>query len=146
MTLPAVLYQGSVKNVRGVKGRDPYVFEFSDRYSIFDWGEMPDLLEGKGEALAFMSWFFFDFLGNSRNWRDWSAPARYMESPILAQIRDRGVAHHAHGLVSHDLKVLQLEREVISPSRCLSVHPVRVFYPGSSKQGNELVWDYFSLS
>lgn len=31
------------------------VFEFSDRYSIFDYGEMPDEIEGKGEALCLMS-------------------------------------------------------------------------------------------
>lgn len=142
MTLPAVLYQGSVKNVRGVKGKDPYVFEFSDRYSIFDWGEMPDQLEGKGESLAFMSWFFFDYLGNPKTWKDWSAPIALADTPVLARLREKGVPHHGVGLVSHDLKVLSLEREVISPSRCFAVHPVRVLHPGSSKQGNELVWDY----
>ncbi|MFW6305233.1 MAG: phosphoribosylaminoimidazolesuccinocarboxamide synthase, partial [Candidatus Saliniplasma sp.] len=31
------------------------VFEFSDRYSVFDYGEMPDKIEGKGEALCLMS-------------------------------------------------------------------------------------------
>ncbi|MFW6141822.1 MAG: phosphoribosylaminoimidazolesuccinocarboxamide synthase [Candidatus Saliniplasma sp.] len=31
------------------------VFEFSDRYSVFDYGEMPDEIEGKGEALCLMS-------------------------------------------------------------------------------------------
>lgn len=59
---PAILYAGSVKNVRGVEGVSPYTFEFSDRYSIFDWGPMPDTLSGKGEALSSMAWFFFDYL------------------------------------------------------------------------------------
>ena len=61
MTLPAMIYEGSVKNVRGEKGKAPYIFEFSDRYSIFDWGQMPDLLTDKGASLAFMGWFFFMF-------------------------------------------------------------------------------------
>ncbi len=35
------------------------VFEFSDRYSVFDYGEMPDKIEGKGEALCLMSAYNF---------------------------------------------------------------------------------------
>jgi phosphoribosylaminoimidazole-succinocarboxamide synthase len=65
MTLPDIMYRGSVKNVRGTPGVSPYVFEYSDRYSIYDWGEMPDQLQGKGEALAFLAWFFFDYLGRA---------------------------------------------------------------------------------
>jgi len=30
-------------------------FVFSDRYSVFDWGEMPDHIVGKGRALAVMA-------------------------------------------------------------------------------------------
>jgi phosphoribosylaminoimidazole-succinocarboxamide synthase len=37
-------------------------FDFSDRYSIFDWGEMPDHIERKGAALAVMSAFNFEEL------------------------------------------------------------------------------------
>lgn len=45
--LTHLLYSGSVKDVYGVAGKDPFVFQFSDRYSIFDWGEMPDAIPGK---------------------------------------------------------------------------------------------------
>jgi len=38
------------------------VFEFSDRYSVFDWGEMPDLIPGKGASLATMGAFNFERL------------------------------------------------------------------------------------
>lgn len=65
MTLPDIIYRGSVKNVRGTSGVSPYIFEYSDRYSIYDWGEMPDQLQGKGEALAFLAWFFFDYLSRA---------------------------------------------------------------------------------
>jgi phosphoribosylaminoimidazole-succinocarboxamide synthase len=37
-------------------------FLFSDRYSVFDWGEMPDHIAGKGAALAVMSAFNFEQL------------------------------------------------------------------------------------
>ncbi len=59
MTTQPILHQGSVKDILGVEGRAPYLFRYSDRYSVFDWGAMPDALEGKGEALAFMADFFF---------------------------------------------------------------------------------------
>jgi len=50
---------GSVKDLEIVKkptkdemgvGR----FHFSDRYSVFDWGEMPDHIPSKGAALCLM--------------------------------------------------------------------------------------------
>lgn len=62
MPLPPVIYVGSVKDVRGIEGVSPYVFEYSDRYSIFDWGQMPDLLRNKGASLAWLAAFFFDYL------------------------------------------------------------------------------------
>jgi len=37
-------------------------FIFSNRYSVFDWGEMPDHLNHKGEALALLSAYFFEKL------------------------------------------------------------------------------------
>ncbi len=54
-------YIGSSKNVI-LRDELHGEFEFTDRYSIFDWGEMPDLLSGKGEALALMAKIFFDEL------------------------------------------------------------------------------------
>ena len=68
--LPPVLYRGSVKNVRGEVSAKNLVFEFSDRYSVFDWGEMPDQLDGKGKSLALMGKSFFQFLENPLNWKN----------------------------------------------------------------------------
>lgn len=93
--LDPVLYEGSVKNVRGVKGKAPYVFEFSDRYSVFDWGAMPDEIAGKGAALAQVAWFFFDFLGDAQNWQSWRAPQNFQLSPLLTSLQKEGVRHHA---------------------------------------------------
>jgi phosphoribosylaminoimidazole-succinocarboxamide synthase len=45
-----LVHKGSTKDVYQ-KGSN-FLFKFSDRYSVFDWGEMPDHLEGKGTALA----------------------------------------------------------------------------------------------
>src|SRR6266498_634852 len=37
-------------------------FKFSDRYSIFDWGEMPDHIPQKGAAIALLGAYFFEKL------------------------------------------------------------------------------------
>ncbi len=55
---------GSVKDLEIIKKptKDEEgvgVFEFSDRYSIFDYGEMPDEIDGKGESLCLMSTYNF---------------------------------------------------------------------------------------
>jgi phosphoribosylaminoimidazole-succinocarboxamide synthase len=50
-------------------------FVFSDRYSVFDWGEMPDHITGKGRALAAMAAFNFE------------------------QLESRGIRTHYQGLV-----------------------------------------------
>jgi len=37
-------------------------FIFSDRYSVFDWGEMPNHIKNKGAAICMMSAYFFEKL------------------------------------------------------------------------------------
>ncbi|HAW49710.1 TPA: phosphoribosylaminoimidazolesuccinocarboxamide synthase [bacterium] len=37
-------------------------FYFSNRYSVFDWGEMPDLIQKKGTAICILSSYFFEKL------------------------------------------------------------------------------------
>lgn len=142
MSLPEIIYQGSVKNVRGEEGQSPYVFEFSDRYSIFDWGQMPDILNGKGESLAFMAWFFFDFLGKAENWKNWQPPATLADEGVLRSLREQGLRHHALGLVDHDSKPMPFEREFLSPTRCLAVEAIEVIDLESRIEDGKLVWDY----
>lgn len=55
------MYKGSVKDIYQDDKRNLY-FKFSDRFSIYDWGEMPDKIPNKGKALAAMSTSFFKFL------------------------------------------------------------------------------------
>lgn len=56
-----LIYQGSVKDLyQGNSGH--IIFKYSNRYSIFDWGEMPDEIPHKGEALASMTGNFFKHL------------------------------------------------------------------------------------
>ena len=53
-----LIYQGSVKNLFEVSENE-IEFEFTDNYSIYDWGIMPDSINGKGNCLANMANTFF---------------------------------------------------------------------------------------
>ncbi|MBI2583462.1 MAG: phosphoribosylaminoimidazolesuccinocarboxamide synthase [Candidatus Aenigmarchaeota archaeon] len=41
------------------------IFTFSDSYSVFDWGRMPDQIPGKGAALCMMSAYYFEPLARA---------------------------------------------------------------------------------
>ncbi|MES2527580.1 MAG: phosphoribosylaminoimidazolesuccinocarboxamide synthase [Bdellovibrionota bacterium] len=56
-----LVHKGSTKDVFQLG--ENYLFQFSDRYSVFDWGEMPDHLEGKGIALADFTKKMYAILG-----------------------------------------------------------------------------------
>jgi phosphoribosylaminoimidazole-succinocarboxamide synthase len=139
-----LLYSGSVKEVRGREGRDPYVFEFSNRYSIFDWGEMPDALAGKGEALAVAGDLFFRELGKS--WSGWQVPTAYPEdwsrsltaSPVLGALRKSGLRHHSLGLVDEGLAPLPPGAH----SRFLAVKALQRPPAVSSLKDGQVAWDY----
>ncbi|HDN50485.1 MAG TPA: phosphoribosylaminoimidazolesuccinocarboxamide synthase [Thermoplasmatales archaeon] len=58
---------GSVKDLRIIEKPEKNKtgtgeFIFSDRYSVFDWGEMPDHFAHKGEALCIIGAYFFERL------------------------------------------------------------------------------------
>lgn len=128
-----ILFEGSVKTVRGVEGKSPYLFEYTDKYSIFDWGEMPDLIEGKGESLVFMGNLFFTLLGMPEKWRDWrlspTTKERFENSTTLKEIKEHGVAHHCLG-------------QVEGTANKLAVKPVKVIRPNPYQENGELKWDY----
>lgn len=69
-----LMYTGSVKNVRQSSdaASTDVIFEYTNDYSVFDWGKMPDTLPGKGEALTALSVYFFEKLADPRTWQDFS--------------------------------------------------------------------------
>ncbi|MEM1579368.1 MAG: phosphoribosylaminoimidazolesuccinocarboxamide synthase [Archaeoglobaceae archaeon] len=98
---------GSVKDL--IILREPYkkpgegIFEFSNRYSVFDYGEMPDRIEGKGASLCLISAFFFE------------------------KIEEIGIKTHYFGLLEGE-KVRRLE-ELESVTNRMKVKLVRVLRP-----------------
>ena len=100
---------GSVKDLKVIKkptkdkmgiGR----FIFSNRYSVFDWGEMPDHIDRKGEALCLMGAYCFEWLKNE------------------------GVETHYRGLVDENGKVVTFE-ELETPTSTMEVNLVNVYKP-----------------
>ncbi|MBS1962910.1 MAG: phosphoribosylamine--glycine ligase [Bdellovibrionales bacterium] len=67
-----LLKRGSVKNLRGPlpeSGGREIVFEFTDDFSVFDWGKMPDPIPGKGRALLGLASHVFRELGHPASWK-----------------------------------------------------------------------------
>lgn len=100
------------KDVMGI-GR----FHFSDRYSVFDWGEMPDHIDGKGAALCLMGAYCFERLERG------------------------GINTHYRGLVTQDGKLVAFE-ELKQPTNIMEFDLVNVFMPKTYKQNGKLKYDY----
>jgi phosphoribosylaminoimidazole-succinocarboxamide synthase len=92
-------------------------FFFSDRYSVFDWGEMPDLIKGKGAALCLMSAYCFE------------------------QLEKLGVRTHYKGLVNEKGKVVSVI-ELKQPSNIMEVALVNVYKPKTSVSNGRIMHDY----
>jgi phosphoribosylaminoimidazole-succinocarboxamide synthase len=112
---------GSVKDLQVIKKSTPQSmgvgrFLFSDRYSVFDWGEMPDHIEGKGAALCLMGAYCFE------------------------QLEKKGVQTHYKGLVEND-KAVEVN-ELKQPSSVMEVALVNVYKPKTTVQNGKVIHDY----
>jgi phosphoribosylaminoimidazole-succinocarboxamide synthase len=92
-------------------------FVFSDRYSVFDWGEMPDHIEGKGAALCLMGAYCFEQLEKLR------------------------VKTHYRGLVNEKGKAVKLS-ELKAPSSIMEVALVNVYRPKTTVVNGKIQHDY----
>lgn len=108
---------GSVKDLKILKkatsdnpGQARFIF--SDRYSIFDWGEMPDHIHYKGAAIALLGAYFFE------------------------KLKKIGVPTHYSGLVE-DNSVKELSK-IKKPTNMMEVKLLRVISP--ELKGNQ--YDY----
>ncbi|MBT3980765.1 MAG: hypothetical protein HOE90_05380 [Bacteriovoracaceae bacterium] len=103
-----VIYEGSVKTVRGLKGGSPVYFEFSDDFSVFDWGKMPDSLGKKGAALSSIAHQMFKYLSDPIGWDAWIRLNRVSlrEMKVSQKIMDD---LSTHGQSSHFLEIIGSE-------------------------------------
>lgn len=92
----ALIHRGSVKNIYKTSRENELLFDFSDRFSVFDWGEMPDALEGKGKVLAKWGNYFFRLLQRPEAWKNWQ-PRTSLEpycEEVLQNLRKNGLSNH----------------------------------------------------
>ena len=113
---------GSVKDLEIIKKPTKDVigigrFHFSDRYSVFDWGEMPDHIDGKGAALCLMGAYCFE------------------------RLEREGMNTHYRGLVTQDGKLVAFE-ELERPTNIMEFDLVNVFRPKTYKENGKLKYDY----
>jgi phosphoribosylaminoimidazole-succinocarboxamide synthase len=113
---------GSVKDLEVIKKPTGQamgigMFVFSDRYSVFDWGEMPDHIDGKGAALCLMGAYCFE------------------------QLEKKGVKTHYRGLVDSDGEVVKFS-ELKQPSSIMEVSLVNVYKPQTSALNGKIMHDY----
>ncbi len=92
-------------------------FVFSDRYSVFDWGEMPDHIEGKGAALCLMGAYCFE------------------------QLEKIGVKTHYKGLVNEKGKAV-IVSELKAPSNMMEVALVNIYRPKINIANGKIIHDY----
>jgi phosphoribosylaminoimidazole-succinocarboxamide synthase len=113
---------GSVKDLEVIKkptgnalgvGR----FHFSDRYSVFDWGEMPDQIENKGAALCIMGAYCFE------------------------ELHERGIKTHYRGLIDKAGKTVTVE-ELEQPTSTMEINLVNVLRPKAIMKDGKLHYDY----
>ncbi len=113
---------GSVKDLQVITKPTPEAmgvgrFLFSDRYSVFDWGEMPDHIDGKGAALCTMGAYCFE------------------------ELEKLGVKTHYRGLVNEKGKAVKIN-ELKAPSTIMEVALVNVYRPKTSVVSSKIVHDY----
>lgn len=157
-TYPLV-YRGSVKNIRMVrepKMRSPgrYVFAFTDDYSVFDYGKMPDKIRGKGSAIAMMSAYLFEALEDPSAWKSLFRKASVWDRAGGKKARDRlensaagrrllaeGLATHYLGLLDRDGRCVRFD-QLRTPSNRILVKAVPVIAPKQVTVHQKTVWDY----
>ena len=153
-----IIYQGSVKNVRQVvkpsKSKPGIIwFEFTDDFSVFDYGKMPDAIPGKGQALAIMTAYFFEKLHSAQAWKDiarsevWSnvkVPLlrdELLNSTEFAKLKQHGMPTHYRGIVNHDGKTVSLHK-LKSPSNVIETIASSVRVPEPIFYANKSIYSY----
>lgn len=117
-------YEGSVKNVFASPIEPNYLwFQFTDDYSVFDWGKMPDKIANKGKSLTLLGAHIFDELAKPEFWAELpqSPHLKKFSGDYLAQrwqhlsfSGDEGLTKI--GLTSHFAGLTDLNRKTLPTS------------------------------
>ncbi|HAV42941.1 TPA: phosphoribosylaminoimidazolesuccinocarboxamide synthase, partial [bacterium] len=92
-------------------------FHFSDRYSIFDWGEMPDQIENKGASLCIMGAYCFE------------------------KLEEQGIKTHYRGVLDQNGNLVKTD-DLRVPTTIMEINLVRVIPPEPIQKNDVLRYDY----
>jgi len=153
-----IIEVGSVKNIRQIAKptkSKPGVswFEFTDDFSVFDYGKMPDSIPEKGQAMAVMTAYFYEKLESAQAWKDlarsevWAQikipmlREELLNSPEFAQLKKDGMPTHYRGIVNTEGKAVTLSK-LKAPSNVIEVESVSVRPPESLFFSNKTLYSY----
>jgi phosphoribosylaminoimidazole-succinocarboxamide synthase len=145
------VYEGSVKRVFECPWQpDSLLFQFTDDYSIFDWGKMPDAIENKGRALALMGAWFFERLCRPDAWSEPAAAgfdrdylAGLASCPAMSSLQEFGLSTHFQGLFDENGERLTLKKAAACTSAVyMQVRRARVLQPRDFQVLNQSVFYY----
>lgn len=156
-----LVYRGSVKNLRALKKpvsnrQGIYLFEYTDDYSIFDYGKMPDSLQNKGAAVAIMTAYLFEQLEAPSTWRklarsgvwesfkDKKFAEQILTSPVFRKLKKQGLATHYRGLRDQDGKLVHTHK-LRRPTNIMEVKAVNILRPEKCSVEGLPVWHYGSF-
>jgi phosphoribosylaminoimidazole-succinocarboxamide synthase len=140
-------YTGSVKNVWRAEADPKHLwFEFTDDYSVFDWGKMPDQIENKGRALALMGKYFFELLAKAESWRalPQSPHLKKFEQDFLAERFESETFKGINGLSRKGLSSHFIALEEVGPRLLMKVEGARVVHPQKAVIDAQTIYFYSS--
>jgi phosphoribosylaminoimidazole-succinocarboxamide synthase len=129
------------------------LFAFTDDYSVFDYGKMPDRIRGKGSALAMMTAYCFEQLENPARWEQLSRSSSWdklggkktkgllVKTPLGRQLMSNGLRTHYKGLIDQKGRSVTTDK-LDTPSNLLLVEAVPVLSPKQTLMGDQVVWNY----
>ena len=123
-----LLYTGSVKNIYQDDDGVHLWFEYTDDYSVFDWGKMPDPIPGKGENLARLGEWFFNTISDPDQWAQHGLADHPDVSPYLP------IHHHLVERQGNKLKVRQVDVPKIEPDKIGGTLVYGYDYPPTKNQ------------
>jgi phosphoribosylaminoimidazole-succinocarboxamide synthase len=155
-------YTGSVKNVwKSASKPQRLWFEFTDDYSVFDWGKMPDQIAHKGKALALIGTHFFNLFSYPEYWRT-LPQSQHLKNfdPIFLErifkcnafagpngLTTAGLASHFIELVGPDLAPIKLAADTLRaldklPNLLMEVLAAEVHHPVQKVVADQTVYFY----
>jgi phosphoribosylaminoimidazole-succinocarboxamide synthase len=147
-------YEGSVKRVWQPPDPQQLWFEFTDDYSVFDWGKMPDTIANKGRSLTVMGAWFFEQLADRMFWTalpeksalkklDDAFLAKLFSSQTFLELSHIGCKSHFQGVIDGNGERLSLaDAARNSGSVFMAVQKAQVLRPEPQVVLNRSIFEY----